>query len=338
MISGGKRFDVTALGELVIDMVPAAGAGSERLFAAKPGGAPGNVAAGVARLGLRAAMLSKVGPGYLGDLLVATLAEAGVDTTGIARATVETTALAIVSVDAAGERDFVLYRDGCADASFAAEEVALDVVRASRVLHVGSLALATPASAGAQRLAVATATDAGVLVSADVNFRPALWREPEAMLVTGREAIAGADIIKVNEAELFGLAATDELFAAVRAIWHPRLKLLAVTRGAEGADLFTPTRHCHVPGFAVSVIDTVGCGDAFMASLLAGLIATDLAVLEEPALLEIGRTACAAGAAVARVAGAMENMPGREDIAAILSSTASAAGGHARRPEARSAR
>src|ERR1700674_4634074 len=103
------RFDVTAFGELVIDMVPAReAAGREHLFVAKPGGAPGNVAAGVARLGLSAAMLSKVGPGHLGDLLIGTLARSGVETRGIVRAAVETTALAIVSVDAEGERDFVL--------------------------------------------------------------------------------------------------------------------------------------------------------------------------------------------------------------------------------------
>jgi sugar/nucleoside kinase (ribokinase family) len=141
-------------------------------------------------------MLSKVGPGDLGDLLVNALAQAGVDTRGVVRGVVETTALAVVSVDAKGERDFVLYRQGCADASFAADEVALDVVRASRVIHVGSLSLATPASAGAQRLAIATAIAAGALISADVNFRPALWRDREAMLATGREAIAHADIVR----------------------------------------------------------------------------------------------------------------------------------------------
>lgn len=320
------RFDVTALGELVVDMVPAEPGARTRLFAAKPGGAPGNVAAGVARLGLRAAMLSKVGPGYLGDLIVATLAEAGVDTRGIVRAAVEPTALAIVSVDAAGERDFVLYREGCADASLAAEEVALDVVRASRVLHVGSLSLATPASAAAQRLAVATAIDAGTLVSADVNFRPAIWRDHEAMLATGREAIASADIVKVNEAEIRALSGSDDLPAAVRALWHPRLKVLAVTLGADGAELFTPTRRCHVPGFVVRVVDTVGCGDAFMASLLAGLLEADGAAIDDVDLFEIGRAACAAGAAVARVAGAMEDMPRREDVAAVVGTVAAADG------------
>ena len=312
------RFDVAALGELVIDLVPVRQTGSDRLFAAKPGGAPGNVAAGIARLGLSAAMLSKVGPGSLGDLLIDTLAAAGVATGAIARSTTETTALAVVSTGPDGERDFVLYRDGCADASYAAEDVALDVVRASRLLHVGSLSLATPVSASAQRAAITAARESGALVSADVNFRPALWRDLNAMRATGREAVANADIVKVSAEELALLTGRDDDPTAVRALWHPGLKVLAVTRGAAGADLFTADHRVHVAGFPVPVVDTVGCGDAFMAAYLAGLLAADIAALDENILFEVGRRACAAGALVAGVAGAMEAMPRADDIAAFL--------------------
>jgi fructokinase len=312
------RFDVTAFGELVIDMIPTVQADGNYLFAAKPGGAPGNLAAGVARVGLSAAMLSKVGPGYLGDLLIETLARAGVDTRWIIRSAAETTALAIVSVNAERERDFVLYREGCADASFAADEVALDVVRASRVLHVGSLSLATPASAEAQRLAVASARAAGALISTDVNFRPAIWRDPDAMVATGREAVASADIVKVSEEELLALTGIADTASAVRALWHPRLKVLAVTRGPKGAELFTADHHLEIAGFEVEVVDTVGCGDAFMAALLAGLLATGLSELNEKALFDIGRSACAAGAVIAGVAGAMEHMPRLQDIADLI--------------------
>ncbi len=275
-----SRFDVTALGELVIDMIPAGRSGADALYAARPGGAPGNVAAGIAGLGLRAAMVSKVGPGRLGELLIETLAGAGVDTRAILRAGVETTALAIVSLDASGERDFALYREGCADASLAAGEIDRAVIRGSRLLHVGSLSLGTPVSAEAQRFAIALAREAGALISADPNLRPAVWRDREAMLATGREAVASADIVKISEEELAALSGIEERGAAVRALWHPRLKVMAVTSGAGGADLFTAGSHVTVPGFAVDVVDTVGCGDAFTASLLAGLLASDLSRLD----------------------------------------------------------
>jgi fructokinase len=313
-----SRFDVTALGELVIDMIPAGRSGTDALYAARPGGAPGNVAAGIARIGLRAAMVSKVGRGHFGTLLIDTLATAGVKTKAITRAGFETTALAVVSLDAGGERHFTLYREGCADASMAPGELDLAVIRGSRVLHVGSLTLGTPVSAAAQRLAVSEARDAGALISADPNLRPAVWRDPQAMLAAGREAVAAADIVKISEEELAALSGIDDADAAVRALWHPRLKVMAVTRGASGADLFTPDFRIAAPSVAVDVVDTVGCGDAFTASLIAGLLATDLTRLDAPALAAIGHLACAAGAVMATVSGAMGAMPEPAAIDALL--------------------
>src|SRR5436190_24299642 len=111
-IEKSARVDVMALGELVIDLIPAPQPDSVMLFAASPGGAPGNVAAGIARLGLVSGMISKVGPGTLGDLLIETLAQAGVTTASVARAVNEPTALAVVSLAANGDRDYVLYRNG----------------------------------------------------------------------------------------------------------------------------------------------------------------------------------------------------------------------------------
>ena len=316
------RFDVVAFGELVIDLIPAESKGGDLLFTARPGGAPGNVAAGVARLGQRAAMLSKVGPGPLGSLLIETLARAGVDTRGIVRSQVDPTALAVVQVNANGECDFMLYRDGCADSRFEPDDVALDIVRACRVLHVGSLSLASPLSAQAQRLAVKTARDAGALISADVNFRPAIWRNLDAMYATGREAIAGADIVKLNVEELTALASVRDTATAVRSLWHGGLKLFAVTHGARGAELFTARCHVPVAGFPVKVADTVGCGDAFMAALLTGLLQTGPATLGEEELHNIGRKACAAGAVIARAVGAMEHMPRQQDIATLVADQA----------------
>jgi fructokinase len=314
---GSVSFDAAALGELVIDLIPVPGRGAD-LYAASPGGAPGNVAAGLARLGLRSAMISKVGPGPFSDLLVETLATAGVATEGVVRAATEPTALAVVSLTEKGERDFVLYRQGCADASLTEDELPMDVLRTCRVLHLGSLSLATPLSAAAQRRAIAIVRDAGGLISADVNLRPALWRDLDAMRATGIEAAQNADILKLSAEELTLLTGRDDVKAGAEAIWHPGLKLLAVTRGAAGATLFTGAHDVEIPGISVSVVDTVGCGDAFMAALLAGILERDAGPLAVRDLDEIGRFACAAGAAMASVSGAMAMMPRRAEIAALL--------------------
>lgn len=312
------RFDAVAFGELVADLIPAGHDGDEPLFAARPGGAPGNVAAGLARLGLRTAMLSKVGREPFGDLVVNALSACGVETAAIRRAQTETTALAAVSVNAAGERDFTLYRAGCADARYAPEEVDTDVIRDARLLHVGSLSLGTPVSAAAQRLAVATARDAGAFVSADPNLRPSVWHDPDAMVAAGREAAASADIVKVSEEELTILSGENAEADAVRRLWHSGLKVLAVTKGPSGADIYTGDWMVQVHGFTVDVVDTVGCGDAFMASLLAGLLATDLSRLDRVTVTAIGRRATAAGAVMATKAGAMTRMPRQEEIDALI--------------------
>ena len=158
------------------------------------------------------------------------------------------------------------------------------------------------------------------MISTDVNFRHSLWTNHEAMLATGREAVATADIVKVSEDELGALTGVSEIAEAARMLWHGHLKLLAVTRGAIGAELFTDTHHARIDGFHVDVVDTVGCGDAFMAALLAGVLESDLTQLVEADLLRLGRVACAAGAVMAATAGAMEAMPTFSQINELLES------------------
>jgi sugar/nucleoside kinase (ribokinase family) len=316
------RIDAAVLGELVIDLIPARGADGRHVYAANPGGAPGNVAAGLARLGLHSLMLSKVGPGAFGDLLLGTLTEAGVDTAGVVRAATEPTALAMVTLDAQGEREFMLYREGCADANLAPGELPREILRNCRLLHVGSLSLATPVSAAAQRAAIACLRENGGLISADVNLRPAIWRDVEAMRATGIEAARNAHILKVSTEELAILTGLEDIRGGAEALWHPSLQILAVTRGAAGAMLLTRDHRVEVPGHAVEVIDTVGCGDAFMAGLLAELLRVGVP-RSEPDLMEIGRFACAAGAVMAGRSGAMAAMPLRADIERLLRDGAS---------------
>ena len=315
----GQGVDVVAFGELVIDLIPAGRDGDEPLYAARPGGAPGNVAAGIARLGLRAAMLTKVGSDGFGTLAVNALAGTGVDVSAIRRASTENTALACVTLDASGDRGFALYRENCADSVYAAEEVEAALVRGARVLHVGSLSLKTPVSAAAQRHAVALAQASGVLVSADPNLRPAVWDDHAAMAAAGREAVASAEIVKLSREELAVLSGTEDEVEGIQRLWHHRLEVLAVTDGANGATLHTTAHAVRIPGYAVDVVDTVGCGDAFTASLIAGLLGHDLGRLDVATLEAVGARASAAGAIVATRAGAMTRMPRADEIDTLIS-------------------
>jgi fructokinase len=313
-----QRFDVVALGELVIDLIPTRGADGTACLAPKPGGAPGNVALGVARLGGRAAMLSKVGDDAFGRLLVETLAANGVVTDAILATREGNTSLAAVTVGPDGEREFLIYRKGSADSTYAPGEVAADVVRSAKILHVGSLWLGEPDCGAAQRHAVRIAHEAGGLVSVDVNLRPALWRNVEEMRAVALEATLEAEILKVSMEELALMADTSDVEEGVARLVSPRRRLLAVTFGSGGALLVSRDRQVRIPGLAVEVADTVGCGDAFMASLLLDIAASTADLASEDALVRMGRRAVASGAFAATVAGAMDALPTSSQRDALL--------------------
>jgi fructokinase len=316
-------FDVACLGELVIDMVPALEPDGRRTFEPKAGGAPGNVAVGLARLGRRVAMLAKVGDEAFGAMLVATLRRAGIDTSGVVLSADHRTSLAFVVLGEQGERDFVFYRDNVADMFLDAGELALGVVRNAAILHVNTVMLLGAVSARTQGIAIETARATRRLVSIDLNFRRQLWPDARRMVALGRDLIRQAAVVKMTEDELADVATGGTSAERVRSIWHPDLRICAITRGAAGAELFTGEHHVAFPGFAVHAVDTTGAGDAFAASLLSDLVEGAFDLSSRTNLQAILVRACAAGALCATAKGAMEAMPDKAAIAVLAATAAS---------------
>lgn len=310
-------YEVASLGELLIDMVPLPAAPGALNFAAKPGGAPGNSAVGLAKLGRSVAMLSKVGDDAFGRLLTGTIAASGASVEHIVVSDRHLTGMAVVTLDAQGDRDFLFYRQDCADANYAPEEVPAAVIEAAGILHVNSLVLASPVSAAAQRHALALAQKAGITLSVDPNLRPLLWDSREAMIAGAREMIAAANILKIGEDELAIITGIADPAAALESLWHPGLRVAAVTAAARGATIVTPTARVSVSGVPVKVVDTTGCGDSFMAAFLAGLIESGFDLSPE-SLARIGRFACAAGAITATAPGGMDAMPSRAALESFM--------------------
>ncbi|MCB8874485.1 carbohydrate kinase family protein [Acidisoma silvae] len=305
-------YEVASFGELLIDMVPLPSTGGLN-FAAKPGGAPGNAAVGLGKLGRSACMLSKVGDDAFGRLLTDTIAASGASVEHVVVSQDHRTGLAVVTLDAQGDRDFLFYRQDCADANYAPEEVAEDVIRQARMLHVNSLIMSAPTAARAQRHAIAVAQDAGIMISVDPNLRPLLWDSTEAMVAAAREVIAVANILKVGADELAIITGIDDPIAALESLWHDGLRVAAITAGAAGATIVTPGEKVTIAGIPVKVVDTTGCGDSFMAAFLAGLLDSDFDLSAEN-LVRIGRFACAAGAIVATAPGGMDAMATRAEL------------------------
>jgi fructokinase len=313
--------DVVCLGELLIDFVPTVTGTSlidAPAFKKAPGGAPANVAVGIARLGVPSAFMGKVGDDPFGHFLAQTLAEAGVDIGPLRFTDRARTALAFVSLRADGEREFMFYRHPSADMLFTPDEVDRAALGAAKALHYGSISLIGEPSRSATLHAIAAAREAGCLISCDPNLRLALWADREAAGAGLRLAIAEAEVVKISDEELRFLTGSDDPAAARRQLWHDRLALMVVTLGSAGCVYFTPQCEGVVVGFGVEAVDATGAGDGFVAGLLQGLIAERAILGDEARLRELCRFANAVGAITTTERGAIPALPTRERVLAFL--------------------
>lgn len=320
--------DAITLGELLIDFVSTESGVSlieAPAFQKAPGGAPANVAVGLARLGVRSGFIGKVGEDDFGHFLAQTLQKNGVDTSALRFSDQARTMLAFVSLRADGERDFMFYRHPSADMLLSPEELDHDYIGAAKSLHYGSISLISEPSRSATLAAVESAMERGLLISYDPNLRLNLWPSAEMARVGMLTGWQFAQVAKVSREELTFLSGESELEAAVKTLWHERLRLLVITEGRDGCRYFTPDAQGHVPGFDVPTIDTTGAGDGFVAGLLAGLFALragqseSLRVGENISKLEqVLRFANAVGALTTTKRGAIPALPTREQALALL--------------------
>lgn len=313
-------LDVIACGEMLIDFVSTVSGVTlveVPAFQKAAGGAPANVAVGVARLGYRAGFMGQVGDDEFGHFLADTLRAGGVDTGGLRFSSEARTALAFVSLRADGEREFMFYRHPSADMLWRPEDVDAAFAAQTRIFHYGSISLIGEPSRGATLAALEHARGGGALISYDPNLRPALWPNSDAARAGILAGWGHAELIKVSEEELVFLSGEPGLARGARALWHDRLRLLVVTRGPEGCAYFTPDGEGAGPGFCVEPVDTTGAGDAFVAGLLAGLLDHDLR-LDPPALAHALRLGNAAGALTTTKRGAIPALPTRAEVEALL--------------------
>jgi fructokinase len=313
--------DVVCFGEVLIDFVPTVTPTTlidAPAFKKAPGGAPANVAVGLARLGVSSAFMGKVGDDAFGRFLVNTLAEAGVDVGPVRFSSEARTALAFVSLRSDGEREFMFYRHPSADMLFAPAEVDAGVIRNAKLLHYGTISLISEPSRSATLHAIELAKDAGCIVSCDPNLRLALWPDRAAARDGLLRAIAHAQVVKLSDDELRFLTGSDDPAAVREQLWHDRLKLLVVTLGSAGCVYFTAGFEGVVVGFGVEAVDATGAGDGFVAGLLQGLLADQSDLEEEARVRAICRTANAVGALTTTERGAIPALPTRARVDRFL--------------------
>ncbi|XP_021891301.1 probable fructokinase-6, chloroplastic isoform X1 [Carica papaya] len=314
---------VVCFGEMLIDFVPTTSGVSlaeAPAFKKAPGGAPANVAVGIARLGGSSAFIGKVGEDEFGYMLADILKENNVNNEGMRFDPGARTALAFVTLRSDGEREFMFYRNPSADMLLQEAELDFNLIKKAKIFHYGSISLITEPCRSAHIAAAKAAKDAGVVLSYDPNLRLPLWPS----LDSAREGILSiwetADIIKVSEEEISFLTKGEDPYddAVVRKLFHPNLKLLLVTEGPNGCRYYTKEFSGRVKGFEVNAVDTTGAGDAFVAGMLSQL-AVDLSLLQdEDRLRKALKFANGCGALTGMERGAIPALPTKEAVLNVI--------------------
>lgn len=305
---GSTAVDICALGELLIDFSPAGtSSAGMALFERNPGGAPANVAVAGARLGLKTAFIGKIGGDGHGRFLRSALQKEGVELRGlIADGSVSTT-LAFVELDESGERSFSFVRRGCGDTMLAASELDEELIRSSRMLHVGTLSLTDEPARSAQFRAIEAAERAGVPVSCDLNWRAPLWDSPADFVRQSEKLLEHVSLLKATDEEAALITGENDHKKAA-AVLKDRFGIgtVAITLGERGA--YCDGEEC--PAFPAQVVDTTGAGDCFWAALLYDrLTGSGLGL----------RFACAAASLCVRRRGAIPSMPSLDEVMRLLS-------------------
>ncbi len=322
MEKAADRYDVVALGEILVDFTP--NGVSEQgtpVFQANPGGAPCNVLAMLARLGRRTAFIGKVGDDLFGRMLRARIRMAGIDDAGLIESDEARTTLAFVSIDETGDRDFSFYRNPGADMTLRWSEIPAVLLRSARLFHFGTISMTHAGIRQATKDAVACAREAGAMISFDPNWRPPLWENPALAREQMRYGCSQCDILKIEIDELRFLTGVNELDEAAAALRreYPNIALALVTAGAEGSFAFCGPLRAWQPTFLrVKTIDTTGAGDSFMGTCLSYVLDRPASSLTEADLNEMLLTANAAASIVTTRRGALASMPAPPEIEALL--------------------
>ncbi|BCA39302.1 aminoimidazole riboside kinase [Kluyvera ascorbata] len=285
-------------------------------FEACAGGAPFNVAIGVARLGHDSGFIGRVGNDAFGRFLHQTLVTAQVDTKSLEFDPKRHTSTVLVSLDPDGERQFDFLVNPSAD-QFLSPASLPNFGR--DILHFCSLALVAPDCRATLTQAMAAMRQAGGTLSFDINLRPQMWSNETQMFDQVSDFARQSDILKMSEEELLWLTQTDDLNSACERLTGFPARLKIITRGADGAIAFWQNHRLTLSGYHVDSIDTTGAGDAFMAGLLAALAGAGWPA-STAALSSLLEQASACGALATTQRGALSAFPNNQQLSRFIQS------------------
>lgn len=318
-----KKYDVLALGELLIDFTEnAVSSQGNPMFEANPGGAPCNVLAMLNKLGKKTAFMGKVGQDQFGVMLKKVLDELGISTESLYMDAEVRTTLAFVHTAEDGDRDFAFYRNPGADMMLTETEVGEEIIRNSRIFHFGTLSMTHEGVRAATKKALRIAKENGVTISFDPNLRPPLWKDLQDAKEQILFGMTQCDVLKISDDEILFVSGCDTVEAGAEWILekHQNIKLLLATLGKEGSIAYYGDKKVKVAPFLnPNTIETTGAGDTFCACVLNYVLEHGLDGLTQEDLKQMLTFANGASSLITTRRGALKVMPEKEEVEQYIS-------------------
>lgn len=317
-----KKYDVVALGELLIDLTQnGISEQGNPMLEANPGGAPCNVLALLSKLGHSTGFIGKVGCDGFGEQLCRAIQEVGIDHQGLCWDEYVHTTLAVVHTKPDGDRDFSFYRNPGADMSLTARELKEDMIRSCKIFHFGTLSMTDEPVRSATYQAIRVAEEAGCLRSFDPNLRPPLWESLDVARDQTLYGMAHCDILKISDNEIQWLTGEEDYDKGIDWICgrFPNIQLILLSMGREGSRGYCGKVRVEVPAVTdVKAIETTGAGDTFFAGVLHHVLQWGLGPYTEEELGKMLSFANAAAAIVTTRKGALRVMPEEAEIRKLM--------------------
>ncbi len=316
-----KKYDVTALGELLIDFTENGTSGQGNpIYEANPGGAPCNVLAMLAKLERKTAFIGKVGQDIFGNRLKEIVAAAGIDVSNLVTDKDVRTTLAFVETFPDGDRDFSFYRNPGADMMLREDEVNEDILRDTKIFHFGTLSLTHEEVRRATKKAVETAKAAGAVISFDPNLREPLWDSLEEAKEQTAYGLSKCDFLKISDNEIRWFTGEEDFDAGIRRLREQYdIPLIVLSMGKDGSRAYYKDLRVEVaPFLQENTIETTGAGDTFGACCLHYVLQCGLDGFHEDSLREMLVFANAAASIITTRKGALRVMPTMNEVQELI--------------------
>lgn len=322
-----KKYDVVALGELLIDFTEnGASSQGNPLLEANPGGAPCNVLAMLRKLNRKVAFVGKVGNDMFGQQLKNAIEEVGISSKGLVMDNNVHTTLAFVHTFHDGDRDFSFYRNPGADMMLCADDVDMDLIKNCKVFHFGSLSMTDEECRKATKYAIKEAKEAGAFITFDPNLREPLWNSLDEAKEQIAYGMSQCDLLKISDNELQWFTGKEDFDEGIAYLKekYSNISLILLSLGKEGSRAYSRECYADVKAFVrEDTIETTGAGDTFCGCIISFIInhldnQRKIDELSQDELRDMLVFANAAASIITTKKGALRVMPTKEEIESII--------------------